>query len=615
MPFIEVNGARLYYEVSGEDHPGRVPIVLIHGSTMTGQAEWSTLVPFLAREYRVIVPDCRGHGRSSNPNLSYSFAELAADTAGLIHALGYARAHVIGHSNGGNVALVTLVEHPDAVQTCVIQAANAFVSPDLVEKEPPLFDPERVARESPGWRDRMIALHGATHGRGYWRDLLRLTVHAIITEPNYRPEDLARVTRPAFVIQGKNDGVNAPARHAQYMAQHIPFAELWLPAGIGHNVHLDLSLQWVERVLDFLARRGDEANEALYRLRRTRYADRRETVFDVRVEQSAGGPRLTGQVLTSEQYAAALAALPEPPAADDIHVLLDDATPWALGVRNVVPVRRGPQHLAEQVNQLLVGEAVRILEERDGFARVRVERDGYLGWMPLGGLKRCSADDVAAWRAACDMLVLAPLAQAYAAPPRRGAEPVVGLLPFGVALPVTDRQGKYAAVRLPDGGAWWVAQQDLLPLASQPRPDAAGVEFTLDLIRRYVGVPYLWGGCSPFGYDCSGLSQAFLGFMGVAAPRDASQQARAGRPVTETPRPGDLLFFGEPVDDDAGRVYSGGRQAITHVAISLGDDEIIHANGTAAGISYNSLNPDKPGYRAWLREHLAGVRRYTEIRD
>jgi cell wall-associated NlpC family hydrolase len=128
-------------------------------------------------------------------------------------------------------------------------------------------------------------------------------------------------------------------------------------------------------------------------------------------------------------------------------------------------------------------------------------------------------------------------------------------------------------------------------------------------------VPYLWGGCSPFGFDCSGLAQAFLAFMGVAAPRDASQQFRAGRPVTGTPQPGDLLFFGESVDDDAGRVYSGGRQAITHVAISLGGDEIIHANGTAVGISYNSLNPERPAYRSWLREHLAGVRRFTEIPD
>jgi len=111
MSFIEINGAQIYYELFGQEQPGRSPILLIHGSTITGQADWSLVAPLLARRWRVIVPDCRGHGRSSNPNLTYSFREMASDMAALIRLLGYQRAHVIGHSNGGNVALVTLLEY------------------------------------------------------------------------------------------------------------------------------------------------------------------------------------------------------------------------------------------------------------------------------------------------------------------------------------------------------------------------------------------------------------------------------------------------------------------------------------------------------------------------
>lgn len=76
-------------------------------------------------------------------------------------------------------------------------------------------------------------------------------------EPNYLPRDLVRVQRPTLVIQGEQDSVNAPARHAQFIAQHIPAAELWIPAGIGHNVQLDVPSEWVEHVLDFLSRRGN----------------------------------------------------------------------------------------------------------------------------------------------------------------------------------------------------------------------------------------------------------------------------------------------------------------------------------------------------------------------
>ena len=258
MAFIEVNGARLFYETFGQEIPHKAPIVLIHGSTGTGQSNWSTIAPLLAREFYVIVPDCRGHGQSNNPNHTYSFKEMADDTAALIHSLGYARAHVIGHSNGGNVALVTLVEHPEVVQTAIPQAANAWISPDLIQNQPGLFDPDRVARESPEWMREMVALHSGIYGPDYWRELLQLTVNELVSEPNYTPGDLAKVHRPTLVIQGEKDSVNAPYEHAQFIARHIPDAELWIPEGIGHSVHLQIPDIWVEKVLDFLRRRGDQ---------------------------------------------------------------------------------------------------------------------------------------------------------------------------------------------------------------------------------------------------------------------------------------------------------------------------------------------------------------------
>lgn len=256
MPTIDVNEARLYYETFGQERPGNAPIVLLHGSTGTGRSNWSAIAPRLAQDYYVIVPDCRGHGRSNNPKHSYSFKEMADDTAELIRSLGYEHAHVIGHSNGGNLALVTLVEHPEIIQTAIPQAANAWISPDLPERQPGLFDPERVEREDPEWMNQMVAWHSDIYGPEYWRELLLLTVKELISEPNYTPEDLAKVRRPTLVIQGENDRVNAPYEHAQFIARYIPQAELWIPEGIGHSVHLEIPDIWVEKVLDFLQRRG-----------------------------------------------------------------------------------------------------------------------------------------------------------------------------------------------------------------------------------------------------------------------------------------------------------------------------------------------------------------------
>jgi len=606
MPFIEINGAQSHYEIWGEERAGRVPIVLIHGSTSTGRADWRLVTPLLAQEYRVIVPDCRGHGQSANPNRSYSFKELAGDVAGLVRALGYECAHIVGHSNGGNVALVTLLEHPEVVQTAVLQAANAYVSPDLVEKEPAIFDPDRVAQEAPEWMEQMMALHGPTHGPDYWRDLLQMTVREIVSEPNYTPADLARVPRPALVIQGEHDRVNALARHAQFIAHHIPDAELWIPPDVGHNVHLEALYAWIERVLDFLTRRGDEANDALYRLRRAQYADDRETIFAVRASSRAdGGVDLAGQLLTVEQRQAALdRVVAFSPQSVDIQVLLHPETPWALLNRAVTDLRREPRMLAERVSQARLGEALRILEERADWARVQVVHDGYLGWVQTASLHPCDESAARAYRAACDALVQAELAPAYAGPSLAGSP--IAKLPFGVAVPTAERRDGLAAVRLPGGCLWWVADEALLPLARRPAPTAEGIAFTLALIRRFTGVPYLWGGRTPFGFDCSGLAQTLWGFMGVALPRDADQQFRAGTPVQGEPRPGDLLFFGDPADENAFTPLK-----ITHVAISLGGSEFIHANTAAGGVSYNSIAPGAPSYRPWLREHLIGVRRFA----
>lgn len=256
MPYITINSAQIHYQVYRAGAPERPPILLIHGSTVDSRADWEAIAPELARRYRVFAPDCRGHGRSTNPNMTYSFRELAEDAATFVRAMGYERAHIIGHSNGGNVALVTLMEHPEVVQSCIMQAANAYVTRYLIEREPRMFDPDRVAREAPDWMNEMIALHSEIYGNEYWQDLLWLTMKEIISEPNYSPAELARVERPVLAIMGAEDPVNAPDEHAQYIARHLPNAELWIPEKTGHNVHHERREEWLAKVLDFLERRG-----------------------------------------------------------------------------------------------------------------------------------------------------------------------------------------------------------------------------------------------------------------------------------------------------------------------------------------------------------------------
>lgn len=605
MPYCELNGTQLYYETFGAARPDRPPLLLIHGATSTGAAEWGHIAPLLAREYHVIVPDCRGHGRSPNPQHTYRFAEMADDLAALIRALGTTRAHVIGHSNGGNVALTLLLEHPDVVQCAVLQAANAYVSDDLRAREPAIFDQERIAREDPVWLKALTTRHAAL-GPEYWRELLRLTLAETIAAPNYTAADLAQVQRPVLVIEGADDPVNAPAQHGRFIARAIPDAELWTPAKIAHNVHHDLPFPWGERVLDFLARRGDAANDALYRLKQAHYRDGRETVFAVRVTWEAGAPRVAGHVLEAEQRAVALKTLAPyldtahlNAAQDAIQVLLTADTPWALVNRAVTDLRRAPDDDVERMSQARLGEAVRILEERDEWAYVQMTHDGYLGWLHQAALWRGEAVTVQAYQAKCDMWVRASLARLYANPAPDAR--LLGQAPLGVRLPYAGEAGRFTAVRLPDGSVGYALTGEVAPQEERFTADAAGIDAALALIRVLIGVPYLWGGRTPFGFDCSGLSQTFYGLLGIRIPRDADQQFHAGQPVTETPEPGDLYYFGYLGEE---------RPRVTHVGIALGDNGFIHATGRTWCVTINHFAPDAPDYNVWLHTHCLGVRRF-----
>jgi len=347
-----------------------------------------------------------------------------------------------------------------------------------------------------------------------------------------------------------------------------------------------------------------------------KWNDTRSTVFAVRAETGDGAVRLMGEVLESAQRAeteqAIRRAAPGAQVVNDIAVLSRPDNPCGLVRRALANLRRTPDNAAELLAQGLFGEPVELIkhEPKDNWWLVRLA-DGYLGWLEESCLYVCDRETAQAYRASATALVVAELPATFSGWVVAGGNEPEGLrsgrLPFGVPVTVAERHLGMVRVNWKGEPPVWVCESDLIPMSRRPRPDAAGIARSLDLMGRFVGVPYLWGGETPFGYDCSGFAQTMMEFMGVSVPRDADQQFMAGQAVEGEPQPGDLLFFSGNSDDDPTVRHA----SITHVAVSLGGTEFIHSTGYVWGVTRNSLDPASPIYRAGLKEHLAGVRRFV----
>jgi cell wall-associated NlpC family hydrolase len=232
----------------------------------------------------------------------------------------------------------------------------------------------------------------------------------------------------------------------------------------------------------------------------------------------------------------------------------------------------GPDAQKDVVSQALLGQVVGVLETADGFARVETP-DRYRGWVPMGALS-LYADGAPRYASRGQVAeVVSLMANVYRDPDVTTARPRT-TAPFtarlevaaGVALPAGASAERWLAVRLPNGETGYVQRGDVrVAYAADRRPAGTGEELVA-AARRFMGAPYLWGGMSPLGVDCSGLMSRAFAANGIELLRDADIQFSDPRAIAVERadlRPGDMVFFGA--------------KKITHVGMYAGHGRFIHA--------------------------------------
>ncbi len=213
------------------------------------------------------------------------------------------------------------------------------------------------------------------------------------------------------------------------------------------------------------------------------------------------------------------------------------------------PLRRRPDHRKEMVNQLLFGETMEVLKEKGPlWLKVRSLHDDYEGWITRT-LVHFTEEGPAKTRSA--MVTTGLLNTIYIGTKKMN-------IPFGSSLPLFENgKGQIGELEYTYEGSSW--NSDL---------QEKSIKNILDLSRSWLQAPYLWGGRTVLGVDCSGFVQLMMKMIGVGLPRDAWQQAQVGEPVKKLKeaRAGDLAFFDNKED-------------IVHVGILLDNDQIIHSSG------------------------------------
>lgn len=265
---------------------------------------------------------------------------------------------------------------------------------------------------------------------------------------------------------------------------------------------------------------------------------------------------------------------------------------------SVANLRTQPGHPAELSTQATLGTPLHVLKRERGWYFVQTP-DQYLGWVEGGMLAFMDSLTFKKWQQSEKLIYTQPYGLAYASPDAQ-TETVSDLV-YGDVLTIRNQANDFFEVAFPDGRIAFVPAKDAIKYKEWATSRQPTEENLVQSAKRLLGVPYLWGGTSFKGVDCSGFTKTVYFMNGLVLPRDASQQVNIGEEIDtkngwEKLRAGDLLFFGIPAKDNR-------PERVIHVGMWMGNQEFIQAASMVKISSFNSQAPnyDSSEHRRFLR--------------
>ncbi len=345
---------------------------------------------------------------------------------------------------------------------------------------------------------------------------------------------------------------------------------------------------------------------------REQYApDKRTVLFDIRVFSDAKKYILTGE--TDNEIA--LAELRKSLESSDVEYIdkikllpsdeLEGKTQAIVNI-SVANLRSNAKHSAELATQATLGTPVKVLKKEGGWYYIQTP-DKYLSWVDDGGIQLMNDDEFKKWQSAEKIIYTKTYGHSYT---QENTDAIVSDLVAGGVIETVSSSDAFYEVKYPDGRKAFVSKNDAENYNEWIDRMNPTIDDLVTTSKQLMGVPYLWGGTSTKGMDCSGFTKTIYFLNGMVIPRDASQQVHTGKSIDSVQEfdnleKGDLLFFGRKATDSTA-------ERVVHVGMWIGNNEFIHASNM---VRISSMDPDAENFDEWNRNRYLRTKRILKEQD
>jgi len=342
--------------------------------------------------------------------------------------------------------------------------------------------------------------------------------------------------------------------------------------------------------------------------------DKRVAIYDIQVDYDNDKIIVSGETDSKIGYQKLLDSLKslDIDFLNKIRVLPDSVVGnemYAIGNNSVLNIRSAPKHSAELGTQGLLGMSLKVLDKEGDFFRIQTP-DGYISWVDKGGIYRMNKGEFDNWLNAKKIIYTNTAGFVYDNIDLNKS--IVSDITLGGVLKYISEDKNTYEVEYPDKRKGFIKKEEAQILNEWLKNLVVTQESIEKTAKSMLGFPYLWGGTSSKGMDCSGFTKMTYLLNGFVIPRDASQQINAGKMVDpdlnfSDLQKGDLLFFGTKATEDK-------KRRVVHVGIWLGNDnmEFIHSSGN---VHISSMDEKNPLYDEFNKNRYLGSRRYLGEKD